>query len=78
LSRGEKTISSPNKYNLRSKKKEGKSDILDYPSKEENPAKDAVNRSKEKKTQNPSPIAKGYVLEVREILKPPPISSLSM
>jgi hypothetical protein len=69
LSKGEKTNSSPNKYNLRSKKKEGKSDIPDHPSKEENPAKDVENARKEKKIQNPSPIAKGLGLEVREILK---------
>jgi ribonuclease HI len=71
LSKGEKTNSSPNKYNLRSKKKEGKSDIPDQPSRAEKPAKDATNNNKEKKTQNPSPIAKGPVPEVREILKPP-------
>jgi hypothetical protein len=71
LSKGEKTNSSPNKYNLRSKKKEGKSDIPDQPSRAEKPAKDAINNNKEKKTQNPSPIAKGHVPEVREIMKPP-------
>jgi hypothetical protein len=52
LSRGEKANnSSPNKYNLRSKKKEGKSDTPDRPLIAENPAKGAVNYSKEKKAQ---------------------------
>jgi hypothetical protein len=71
LSKGDKTNSNPNKYNLRSKKKEGKSDIPDQPPRADKPAKDATNNNKEKKTQNPSPIAKGYVPEVREIIKPP-------
>jgi hypothetical protein len=61
LSKGEKTNSSPNKYNLRSKKKEGTSDFPDQPSRAENPTKDATNNDKENKTQNPSPIAKGPV-----------------
>jgi ribonuclease HI len=71
LSKGEKANSSPNKYNLRSKKKEGKSDIPDQPSIAEKPTKDATNNNKEKKAQNPPPIAKDLVPEVREILKPP-------
>jgi ribonuclease HI len=37
----------------------------------ENPAKQATNITKEKKTQNLSPIAKDPVSEVREIQKPP-------
>jgi hypothetical protein len=71
LSKGEKASSSPNKYNLRSKKKEGKSDIPDQPLIAEKPVKHATNITKEKKTQNPSPIVKDPVPEVREILKPP-------
>jgi hypothetical protein len=43
LSKGEKASSSPNKYNLRSKKKEGKSDIPDQPLIAEKPAKHATN-----------------------------------
>jgi hypothetical protein len=70
LSKGEKSNrSSPNKYNLRSNKKEEKSD---QPLMEENPAKQATNITKEKKAQNLSPIAKDPVSEVREIQKPPP------
>jgi ribonuclease HI len=71
LSKGEKANnSSSNKYNLRSKKKEGKSDIPDQPLIAEKPAKDATNNNKERKTQNPPSIAKDLVPEVREILKP--------
>jgi hypothetical protein len=71
LSKGEKASSSPNKYNLQSKKKEGKSDIPDQPSIVEKPAKDTTNISKEKRAQNSPPIAKDPASEVREILKPP-------
>jgi hypothetical protein len=69
LSKGEKSHhSSSNKYNLRSKKKEEKSD---QPLIAENPAKPATNTAREKKTQNLSPTAKDPVPEVREIQKPP-------
>jgi hypothetical protein len=50
LSKGEMTNNSPNKYNLRYKKREGKSDIPDQPSKVEKPTKDATNRNKENKS----------------------------
>jgi hypothetical protein len=53
LSKGEKTNSSPNKYNLRSKKKEGKSDIPDQPSRVEKPAKDAINNKQGKENTEP-------------------------
>jgi ribonuclease HI len=71
LSKGDKTISSPNKYKLRSKKKEEKSNVPDHPSRVENPDRDAANNSKEKKTQLLSPVAKAPVPKVRETLKPP-------
>jgi hypothetical protein len=71
LSKGEKTNSSPNKYNLRSKKKEGKSDIPDQPTREENPVKDVVKISRGKKAQNSPLVTKGHVPEVTEILNPP-------
>jgi hypothetical protein len=59
LSKREKENDSiPNKYNLRSKKKEGKFDIPDQPLIAEKPAKLATNTAKEKKTQNISPMAK--------------------
>jgi hypothetical protein len=53
LSRGDNTNSSPNKYKLRSNKKEGNSDILNQPSRAKKLAKDIANNSKEKKTKNP-------------------------
>jgi hypothetical protein len=71
LSKGEDTHSSPRRYNLRSKKKEGKYDIPNQRSRAEKPAKDATNNNKDTKTQNLSPLAKGLVREVKEILKPP-------
>jgi hypothetical protein len=55
LSKGEKANSSPNKYNLRSKNKEVKSDIPDQPSIAEKPTKDATNNNKEGEAQNPPP-----------------------
>jgi hypothetical protein len=58
LSRGGESSSSPNKYNLRSKRKEGNSDIPDQPLIEKKPVKHATNIAKEKKDRNPSPIAK--------------------
>jgi endonuclease III-like uncharacterized protein len=70
LSKGVKTNNSPKKYSLRSKKHEGKSGILDQNSRAEKPAKDATNNIKEKKTQNPSPLAKGPIPKVKEIMKP--------
>jgi hypothetical protein len=71
ISKGDKSNRSPNKYNLRSKKKEVKFDIHDQPSIVEKPTKDVKNSSKEKKAQNPPPIDKDLVPEVREIMKPP-------
>jgi hypothetical protein len=72
LSKGEKANNSPNKYNLRSRKKQGKSGILDQPSRVENPVKDETNNNRENNAQNSSPLPKEPVLEVREILNPPP------
>jgi len=54
LSKGEKANSSPNKYNLTSKEKEGKSDVLDQLPREEKHAKVAANNNKGNKSQNPS------------------------
>jgi hypothetical protein len=71
LSKGEKANTSPNKYNLQSKRKIEESDIPAQPPRVEKPTKHAMNTIKEKKAQNPSPIAKDPVPEVREILKPP-------
>jgi hypothetical protein len=61
LSKGDKASDSPNRYNLRSKKKDGKYGILDHPPREDKPTKDTANNSKEKIAQNPPPIAKGPI-----------------
>jgi hypothetical protein len=71
LIKGEKTSHTPNRYNLRSKQKEGKSVIPDRPTREKTPTKDISDTSKEKKAQTPPPLVKIFVPEVREILKPP-------
>jgi hypothetical protein len=76
--KGENANNNPNKYNLRSKKKEGKADIPDQPPREENPVKDAANNNKEKKSHNPSSIPKDPVPEVRETLNPPSSFNLSL
>jgi hypothetical protein len=65
LSKGEKTNNNPNKYNFRSKKKEGKHDITDQPTITEKLAKDVTVSSKEKKAHNPPPMVKSLVPEVR-------------
>jgi hypothetical protein len=66
MGKGEKAKdSSPNRYNLRLKRNEGKADILDQPLVAERPAKPVACTSKERITQNISPIAKEPVLEVR-------------
>jgi hypothetical protein len=71
LSKGDNTNSTPNKYNLKSRKKEGRPNIPGQPTREEKPAKNIIDNSKERKTQNPSPVAKGPIREGREIMKPP-------
>jgi hypothetical protein len=76
LSKGEKARNTPNRYHLRSKKKEGNFDSHDQPLIAERPAKPVTITTKEKKTQNTSPIAKEPVFEVREASKP--LSSFSL
>ena len=44
LRKGERTSGNPNRYNLRSKKKEGKLETLDQPTRTVNPAKDVLAR----------------------------------
>jgi hypothetical protein len=65
LSKGNKASNNPNRYNLRSKKKYGKSDIPDQPPRADKPAKDAASNNKEKRTQNPPPVVKGPIPEVK-------------
>jgi hypothetical protein len=71
LRKGDKANDSPNRYNLRSKKKEGKLNFPEQPTRAENPVEDVASNNKEKETQNPPPISKGPIPEVKEILKPP-------
>jgi ribonuclease HI len=64
-----------NRYNLRSRKKEGDFDSQDQPLVADRPIKSAAATTKEKKTQSTSPAAKEPVTEVREA--PKPISSFN-
>jgi hypothetical protein len=75
LGKEEKANNTPNRYHLRSNKKEGNFDSHDHPLIAEKPAKPATITTKENKTQNTSPTAKEPVFEVREAPKPfPPFS----
>jgi hypothetical protein len=75
LGKGEKANNTPNRYHLRSKKKEGNFDSQDQPPIAEGPSKPTTITTKEKRTQNTSPAAKELVSEVREA--PKPLSSFS-
>jgi hypothetical protein len=66
LGKGEKANNTPNRYHLRSKKKEGNFDIHDQPLIAERPAKPTTITTKEKKTYNTSPTTKELVSEIRE------------
>jgi hypothetical protein len=71
LSKGKRTSGNSNRYNLRSKKKEGEPDIHDQPTRTVNPAKDVAASNREKEAQNPQLVVKSPIPEVKEILKPP-------
>jgi hypothetical protein len=71
ISKGERTSSQPNKYNLRSKNKERNPDSPEQPTRTENHVKEVASRSKEMETQNPQAVIKSPILEVKETLKPP-------
>jgi hypothetical protein len=58
MRKGERTSGNPNRYNLRSKKKEGKPDIPDQPTRTENPVKEVAASNKEKEAQNPQTVVK--------------------
>jgi hypothetical protein len=64
-----------NRYNLRSRRKEGDFDSPDQPLIAEKPTRSAATTTKEKKTQSASPAAKDPVTKVREA--PKPISSFN-
>jgi hypothetical protein len=61
-----------NRYNLRSRRKEGDFDSSDQPLIVDRPTKTAAAAAKEKKTQSASLAAKEPVTEVREAPKPTP------
>jgi hypothetical protein len=71
LSKGEKTKENQNKYNLRSKQKEGKPSTSNQPKKSENSAKTVTTTSKENEEPNNQPMIKAPVPEIKEILKSP-------
>ena len=75
LGQGEKAGHTSNRYNLRSRKKEGDFDSQDQPLIVDRPTKDATTTTKEKKAQSVLSAAKEPVAEVREA--PKPVSSFN-
>jgi hypothetical protein len=71
LSKEENEKENPNRYNLRSKKKEEKTDASNQPTKIENSTKAVTVGSKEKDAQSPPFLVKNPTPEVKEILKSP-------
>jgi hypothetical protein len=71
LSKGEKTNDNSDKYNLRSKKKDGKTDTSDQPTKTKNYAKTMASSNKGKYAQSPQALVKSPSPEIKEILKFP-------
>jgi hypothetical protein len=71
MRKGDKASDKPNRYNLKSKKKGANPDVLDRPTRVENPAEYVASYSEEKKRQNLPLVVKGPIPEVRKILKPP-------
>jgi hypothetical protein len=69
--KGERTTGNPNIYNLRSKKKEGKPDISNQPTRKKNHVKGVTTSNKEKEAQDPQVMVKIPIPEVKDILKPP-------
>jgi hypothetical protein len=53
MRKGERTSGNPNRYNLRSNKKEGKLDIPEEPTRTEHPIKEVATNNKEKEAQDP-------------------------
>jgi hypothetical protein len=71
LSKAEKTKENQNKYNLRSKQKEGKPSTSNQPKKSKKIAKKMTTTSKENEEQNNPHVIKAPILEIKEILKYP-------
>ena len=78
LSKGEKVDEAQNKYNLRSKQKDGKPSTSTQPKKLDTPSKVVVGQNKETGEQNNHPIIKSIVQEIKEIQNPNPIFILRM
>jgi hypothetical protein len=78
MSKGERTYIQPNRYNLRSKEKEGNPNSPEQPTRTNHHDKEVEASSKEKETQNPQAVIKNPILGVKEILKPPPLLYLIM
>jgi hypothetical protein len=72
LGKGERVGHTLNRYNLRSRRKEGDFDNSDPSLIADRPTKTTTTTTKEKKTQSASPAAKEPVTEVREAPKPTP------
>jgi hypothetical protein len=70
LSKGEKINEAQNKYNLRSKQKDGKPSASTQPKKSDTPSKVVAAPNKETGEQKNHPIIKAPVQEVKEIQKP--------
>jgi hypothetical protein len=69
LSKGEKEKENTNRYNLRSKKNEEKTNAPNQPAPKENSAKAVIVSSKEKDTQNPKVLFRNLTPETKDILK---------
>jgi hypothetical protein len=67
LIKGEKVNEDQNKYNLRSKQKEGKPNTSTQPKKSDTPPKAVVAPNKETREQKNKPIIKAHVQETKEI-----------
>jgi hypothetical protein len=70
LGKGERDGHTPNRYNLRSRRKEGDFVSSDPPLIIDKPTKTEATTAKENKTHSASPTAKEPVTEVREAPKP--------
>jgi hypothetical protein len=70
LSKGEKAKENTNRYNLRSKKNEEKTDAPNQPAQKEDSAKAVPVSSKEKDSQSPQVLIRNPFPETKEILKP--------
>jgi ribonuclease HI len=72
LAKEQRANHTSNRYNLRSRRKEGDFDSQDHPLIADRPTKTTTATTKEKKAQSASPAAKEPITEVREASKPIP------